>query len=131
MTRKKGSVSGELCCSFCGKNQDEVQRLIAGPDVYICDECVALCNEIIAQESVSEETEGGKLLPPAEIKPVVANIDQALEASGLVMVETSADKARQVQAAVVENEVPRPRRTRPAPVVISDEPLVLVETRNK
>ena len=70
-------------------------------------------------------------VPPAEIKPVVANIDQALEASGLVMVETSADKARQVQAAVVENEAPRPRRTRPAPVVISDEPLVLVETRNK
>ncbi len=61
-------MPGELCCSFCGKNQDEVQRLIAGPDVYICDECVALCNEIIAQESVSEETEGGKLLPPAEIK---------------------------------------------------------------
>ena len=49
-------MSGELCCSFCGKNQDEVQRLIAGPDVYICDECVALCNEIIAQESVSEES---------------------------------------------------------------------------
>ncbi|HCR14496.1 ATP-dependent Clp protease ATP-binding subunit ClpX [Solidesulfovibrio sp.] len=68
MTRKKSTVSGELCCSFCGKNQDEVQRLIAGPDVYICDECVSLCNEIIAQESVSEETEGGKLLPPAEIK---------------------------------------------------------------
>ncbi|MHC1788781.1 ATP-dependent Clp protease ATP-binding subunit ClpX [Solidesulfovibrio sp.] len=68
MTRKKGTVAGELCCSFCGKNQDEVQRLIAGPDVYICDECVALCNEIIAQESVSEETEGGKLLPPFEIK---------------------------------------------------------------
>jgi ATP-dependent Clp protease ATP-binding subunit ClpX len=68
MTRKKGNAPGELCCSFCGKNQDEVQRLIAGPDVYICDECVALCNEIIAQESVTEETEGGKLLPPAEIK---------------------------------------------------------------
>ena len=61
-------MAGELCCSFCGKNQDEVQRLIAGPDVYICDECVSLCNEIIAQESVSEETEGGKLLPPAELK---------------------------------------------------------------
>ena len=68
MTRKKGNAPGELCCSFCGKNQDEVQRLIAGPDVYICDECVALCNEIIAQESVTEEAEGGKLLPPAEIK---------------------------------------------------------------
>ncbi len=68
MTKKKTSLSPELCCSFCGKNQEEVQRLIAGPDVYICDECVSLCNEIIAQESLNEEVEEGKLLPPAEIK---------------------------------------------------------------
>ncbi|MDQ7830342.1 MAG: ATP-dependent Clp protease ATP-binding subunit ClpX [Desulfovibrionaceae bacterium] len=68
MTKKKNSLSNELSCSFCGKSQDEVQRLIAGPDVYICDECVSLCNEIIAQESLTEETEAGKLLPPAEIK---------------------------------------------------------------
>jgi len=68
MTKKKNPVSSELCCSFCGKTQDEVQRLIAGPDVYICDECVTLCNEIIAQESLNEETEDGKLLPPSEIK---------------------------------------------------------------
>jgi ATP-dependent Clp protease ATP-binding subunit ClpX len=68
MTKKKNPVSTGLSCSFCGKNQEEVQRLIAGPDVYICDECVALCNEIIAQESLSEEVTDGKLLPPAEIK---------------------------------------------------------------
>ncbi|GFK94545.1 ATP-dependent Clp protease ATP-binding subunit ClpX [Fundidesulfovibrio magnetotacticus] len=68
MTKKKNPVSSELSCSFCGKSQDEVQRLIAGPDVYICDECVSLCNEIIAQESLNEETVDGKLLPPAEIK---------------------------------------------------------------
>jgi len=68
MTKKKSQLTQELCCSFCGKNQDEVQRLIAGPNVYICDECVSLCNEIIAQESLSEETGTGKLLPPAEIK---------------------------------------------------------------
>ncbi len=68
MTKKKNPLSNELSCSFCGKSQDEVQRLIAGPDVYICDECVSLCNEIIAQESLTEETEAGKLLPPAEIK---------------------------------------------------------------
>ena len=58
----------ELSCSFCGKNQDEVQRLIAGPEVYICDECVSLCNEIIAQENLNEDIEEGKLLPPSEIK---------------------------------------------------------------
>jgi len=68
MTKKKTTASSDLCCSFCGKSQDEVQRLIAGPDVYICDECVSLCNEIIAQESLNEEVEDGKLLPPAEIK---------------------------------------------------------------
>ena len=39
-----------LRCSFCGKSQEEVRKLIAGPDVYICDECIALCNEILAEE---------------------------------------------------------------------------------
>ena len=46
----------QLKCSFCGKNQDQVRRLIAGPNVYICDECVELCDEII-QEEVEEVTE--------------------------------------------------------------------------
>lgn len=58
----------EVSCSFCGKTQENVQRLIAGPDVYICDECVGLCNEILTQDKISGETEEGGLLPPAEIK---------------------------------------------------------------
>jgi ATP-dependent Clp protease ATP-binding subunit ClpX len=45
-----------------------VQRLIAGPDVYICDECVALCNDILTQDKISEETSEGRLLPPSELK---------------------------------------------------------------
>lgn len=61
----------ELTCSFCGKRQSEVQRLIAGPDVYICDECVQLCNDIMAQETVHEEFEQGRLLPPQEIKELL------------------------------------------------------------
>ena len=60
----------QLFCSFCGKNQSEVKKLIAGPSVYICDECVSLCNDIIKEdlsEKDNEETE--KKLPiPAEIK---------------------------------------------------------------
>ncbi|MCB9676231.1 MAG: hypothetical protein H6737_14005 [Alphaproteobacteria bacterium] len=40
-----------LCCSFCGKASTEVKKLIAGPSVYICDECVALCNEILAVQT--------------------------------------------------------------------------------
>ena len=39
-----------LCCSFCGKSQKGVKKLIAGPTVYICDECIGLCNDIIAEE---------------------------------------------------------------------------------
>ncbi|MDZ7759754.1 MAG: ATP-dependent Clp protease ATP-binding subunit ClpX [Desulfovermiculus sp.] len=58
----------ELCCTFCGKSQDSVQRLIAGPDVYICDECVALCNDILTQDKISEETSEGRLLPPSDLK---------------------------------------------------------------
>lgn len=42
---------GRLACSFCGKRQDQVQRLIAGPGVYICAECVGLCNEILADDA--------------------------------------------------------------------------------
>ncbi|QJB57904.1 ATP-dependent Clp protease ATP-binding subunit ClpX [Pseudodesulfovibrio sp. zrk46] len=65
------NTSSELSCSFCGKTQVEVQRLIAGPDVYICDECVSLCNDIMAQETISEEFEDGRLLPPQEIKALL------------------------------------------------------------
>lgn len=71
MANTKAPRPTELRCSFCSKNQEEVQRLIAGPDVYICDECVSLCNEIIAQESAGEEREAGQLLPPAEIKALL------------------------------------------------------------
>jgi ATP-dependent Clp protease ATP-binding subunit ClpX len=49
MQRKDDSTE-DLLCSFCGKSQDEVKKLIAGPSVYICDECIQLCNEIIAED---------------------------------------------------------------------------------
>lgn len=75
MAEKKGS-SGEktLYCSFCGKSQHEVKKLIAGPSVFVCDECIELCNEIIRDE-LPPQTDGigSKDLPtPAEIK---ANLD--------------------------------------------------------
>ncbi|MDI6703104.1 MAG: ATP-dependent Clp protease ATP-binding subunit ClpX [bacterium] len=57
-----------LNCSFCGKGQGEVKRLIAGPDVYICDECVGLCNEIIAEEGEKINEEVQALPRPKEIK---------------------------------------------------------------
>jgi len=69
--KKRGGSSTTLTCSFCGKNQVDVQRLIAGPEVYICDECVGLCNDIIAQEQVNDETGDVRLLPPQEIKALL------------------------------------------------------------
>jgi len=62
-----------LCCSFCGKSQKEVKKLIAGPTVFICDECIGLCNDIIAEEIDREETKDTKLrIPrPSEIKSIL------------------------------------------------------------
>jgi len=48
--RRDDHSNGNLNCSFCGKSQKEVKKLIAGPTVYICDECIGLCNDIIAEE---------------------------------------------------------------------------------
>lgn len=61
---------GNLCCSFCGKSQREVKKLIAGPGVYICDECIDLCNDIIIEEKEREHTSKGllKVPKPMDIK---------------------------------------------------------------
>ena len=56
-----------LFCSFCGKSQSQVGKLIAGPGVYICDECVRLCSDILNEELIKAETEQGPLLTPKEI----------------------------------------------------------------
>lgn len=75
--RKPGDTAGgkTLYCSFCGKSQHEVKKLIAGPSVYICDECVDLCRDIIIDErkSTEEEVEEKKLPKPSEIK---AHLDE-------------------------------------------------------
>jgi len=66
--------NGQLTCSFCGKSQDEVKKLIAGPTVYICDECIELCNDIIDEEARLDQASGSesKQLPkPAEIKDIL------------------------------------------------------------
>ncbi len=69
MAKKRDERGGDLRCSFCGKSQDEVKKLIAGPTVYICDECVELCNDIIAEEYDREEAARATQIPkPVEIK---------------------------------------------------------------
>jgi ATP-dependent Clp protease ATP-binding subunit ClpX len=72
MTRKKDDRGGDLVCSFCGKSQDEVKKLIAGPTVYICDECIELCNDIIAEEFEKEEAAKLSSVPkPTEIRAAI------------------------------------------------------------
>ena len=78
MPEKKGSSSEKiLYCSFCGKSQHEVKKLIAGPSVFICDECIELCNDIIRDEVAAESEQAkpsrGDLPTPAEIK---SSLDQ-------------------------------------------------------
>ncbi|HYJ80552.1 MAG TPA: ATP-dependent Clp protease ATP-binding subunit ClpX, partial [Longimicrobiaceae bacterium] len=61
-----------LRCSFCGKSKDSVKRFISGPSVYICNECISLCNEILAEEEIKEATSAATPVPaPAEIKEVL------------------------------------------------------------
>ena len=74
-TPKYGNSFGNLTCSFCGKSQREVKKLIAGPSVYICDECIDLCNDIIREEGAkaggtiaATGPSGGSLPKPSEIK---------------------------------------------------------------
>jgi len=73
MAKHGDDRSGNLVCSFCGKSQDEVRKLIAGPTVYICDECIDLCNDIIAEECDQEEalSSTSAVPKPSEIKKVL------------------------------------------------------------
>jgi ATP-dependent Clp protease ATP-binding subunit ClpX len=70
---KKREDNANLSCSFCGKSQREVKKLIAGPTVYICDECIELCNDIIAEEYGREEvaTQTSKVPKPHDIKKIL------------------------------------------------------------
>ena len=71
---KFGDEKGQIKCSFCGKTQDQVRKLVAGPGVYICDECIELCNEII-EEEFSEDVEV-ELKDVPKPKDICAILDQ-------------------------------------------------------
>jgi ATP-dependent Clp protease ATP-binding subunit ClpX len=68
MAERKKKTGKDLGCSFCGKGQDEVQRLIAGPDVYICNECIALCDDILKNDNRKEDLDSSDIPLPQEIK---------------------------------------------------------------
>ena len=92
---KKGDGNDNLFCSFCGKNQKEVNKLIAGPAVYICDECIQLCSEIIEEETEKETCEMEQLPAPKEIKMLLD--DYVIEQ----------DEAKKVLAVAVHNHYKR------------------------
>ncbi|MCB0353471.1 MAG: ATP-dependent Clp protease ATP-binding subunit ClpX [Bdellovibrionales bacterium] len=73
MSKGSGRKSTYLCCTFCGKSQEEVQKLVAGPGVYICDECVELCNDILTEELSGDDMsqEFAKIPAPKEIMNVL------------------------------------------------------------
>src|SRR5690606_634760 len=70
--RSPMSHDKHLRCSFCGKSKDSVRKFISGPSVYICNECIALCNEILAEDEEREVAEAITQVPtPVEIKAVL------------------------------------------------------------
>jgi len=97
MATKKGSgKQSHLFCSFCGKSQEEVKKLVAGPSVYICDECIELCNDIIAEEQKDSLSKKQDSVPsPHEIKKF---LDQYVIAQ---------DKAKKVLSVAVYNHYKR------------------------
>ncbi|MEO8137042.1 MAG: ClpX C4-type zinc finger protein, partial [Betaproteobacteria bacterium] len=95
---EKNSGDKLLYCSFCGKSQHEVRKLIAGPSVFICDECIELCNDIIKEEgdaSGAGQTAKDKLPTPHEIRSI---LDQYV---------IGQDKAKRILAVAVYNHYKR------------------------
>jgi ATP-dependent Clp protease ATP-binding subunit ClpX len=97
MSKEKGASYGSLNCNFCGKTQKEVKKLIAGPGVYICDECIELCNDIIYEDSVKTvaKTSTDNVPKPHEIK---AHLDQYV---------IGQDRAKKVISVAVHNHYKR------------------------
>ncbi|MFI5304568.1 MAG: ATP-dependent Clp protease ATP-binding subunit ClpX [Nitrospiria bacterium] len=93
---KQEKINDGLKCSFCGKSREEVRKLIAGPTVYICDECIDLCNDIIAEEwEEGKEAVTSKLPKPAEIKKI---LDQYV---------IGQDRAKKILSVAVHNHYKR------------------------
>src|SRR5712692_5113211 len=98
---KQEKTEAQLRCSFCGKGREEVRKLIAGPTVYICDECVDLCNDIIAEDlEEKQEAVSSKLPKPKEI---MRTLDQYV---------IGQERAKKVLSVAVHNHYKRISSTR-------------------
>lgn len=98
MTTRRDGKEGKLFCSFCGKSQKEVRKLIAGPTVYICNECIELCNEIIADEEAKE----GQLKKRYSALPTPSQIKSFLDEYVI-----GQERAKKVLAVAVYNHYKR------------------------
>ena len=97
MAKDSGKHGGNLICSFCGKTQDEVRKLVAGPSVYICDECVDLCNDILTEELEDTGTKTNRLSVPTP-KDIKASLDDYI---------IGQDHAKKVLSVAVHNHYKR------------------------
>ncbi|MEN0068288.1 MAG: ATP-dependent Clp protease ATP-binding subunit ClpX, partial [Myxococcota bacterium] len=95
--RRKSTNGKDLCCSFCGKSQKEVRKLIAGPSVYICDECVELCNDIITEEYEREDFYSTRGLVPKP-KEIYTFLDEYV---------VGQDRAKRILSVAVHNHYKR------------------------
>ena len=111
------TTSDKLNCSFCGKVQDEVKKLIAGPSVYICNECVDLCNEIIEEEIKNvEDTSLEDLLSPLEI---FSQLDEYV---------IGQEKAKKVLSVAVYNHYKRLKQTKTMPILFEQNRVLAQDT---
>ena len=110
----KEEGNDNLFCSFCGKNQKEVTKLIAGPAVYICDECIQLCSEIIEEETKKDVSDVQNLLVPKEIK---AMLDEYV---------IEQDSAKKVLAVAVYNHYKRLEAQSNSDVEINKSNILLI-----
>ncbi len=111
-----GDERERLKCSFCGKGQEQVRKLVAGPGVYICDECIELCNEIIEEELYNEpEERGPRSLPkPHEIYET------------LCQYVVGQDRAKKVLSVAVYNHYKRIAHRRPTDVELQKSNILLI-----
>ncbi len=107
MKKKTFDDTTSLSCSFCGKPQKEVKKLIAGPTVYICDECIELCNDIIAEEVGREElSERRSRIPkPAEIKKILDEYVIGQERAKKVLAVAVHNHYKRIETPVTTGEV--------------------------